>query len=338
MSDRSSLLDFYGGPDPASAASVKPPTGWGQAPPLPEWLKNKHDPLDAYVQLQKRNPADALSLEGESTRNFRSKHVLFESKTPIRYVVYADGHGCQTIPRTLIRPKVPTVFPSYIGEKSLGENPHKIFDDLLQFLRVPHIRSPDGTLSGAQFLYLAHLLRTATFSPGSPLSVNLPQFPEDAVPDLFLFAPGKLFDDDYAYGHVVRNPAVFMMIDTFTGDVVDLGSKYLTHTYDATSPKVKGLVVSTTSPAYMRDDKNVHLSDVYNIIEREIGERRADMNQVALILQSCRVSSDGSSMREQSPTRAPKYMGGKKKQRRRQTRNRKYKLSKKKLTKRVRRS
>ena len=209
---------------------------------------------------------------------------------------------------------------------------------------MPHIKSPDGTLSGAQFLYLVHLLRDDTFSPGSPISVNLPQHKDDEVPDLFLFGAGKVSHGEFESGMVVRNPAVFMMIDTLTGEVVDLGSKYLTDTYDATPPRVEGAVVSTTSPAYtMRDGRMVQLMDVYNIIQTEMHARGVrDVNQVALILQSCRVLSDGSSVRGPSPTRGigtPKYMpGGKKKQRRRQTRNRKYKVSKKKSTKRVRRS
>lgn len=334
-----SWLDYYGatkGTGGTAASAAMQPTGWDEPPKLPEWLQNTHDPQDEYYQLQRRNPANPLALKGESTRNVRSKSVLYNSQIPIRYIVYADGHGRQTRPRTLIQPNVPTVFPSYIGEKSLGKNPHKIFENLLELYRSAFVHQTPFV--GSNFLYLVHLLRNETFSLGSPLSVNLPQFQDDAVPDLVLFAPGEL-DGDYEYGHVVRNPAVFMMIDTSTGEVVDLGNKYLTHTYDAKPPIVEMEVVSTTSPAYSTPEgRMVRLSDVYNIIQTEMHERGVDVNQVALILQSCRGSSD-SRTREQSPTRYPKYLplGGKKKQRRRQTRNRKYKLSKKKYTKRSRR-
>jgi hypothetical protein len=199
-------------------------------------------------------------------------------------------------------------------------------------------------LQGQQFLYLVHLFRMSSSVSGSPISVNLPQHrDDDAVPDLFLFLPGKLSTGEFEHGHVVRNPAVFMMLDTLTDEVLDLGSKYLLDTYDKTPPEVGESGASTTSPAYSkRDGSMVQLRDVYEIIETEMRVRGVrNENEVALILQSCRVSSDGSSIREPSPTRDPKYMpngGKKKKQRRRQTRNRKYKVSKKKSTKRVRRS
>jgi len=330
-----SLLDLYGGPDDRSASAR--PIRWDQAPRLPEWLIN--EPYDSSkFYFQQRRVGDTLALERESTRNYRSKNDLFNSQTPVRYVVYADGHGCQTGTKSEIQPKVPTVFANYIGESSSAKKSHNIFKVLLELFERPNVRSSDGTLRGAQFLYLVHLLRDETFSTGSPISVNLPQHKDDEVPDLFLFGAGKVSHGEFVSGMVVRNPAVFMMIDTFTGEVVDLGSKYLTDTYDATPPIVEGAIVSTTSPAYtMRDGRMVQLSDVYNIIQTEMHQKGVrDANQVTLILQSCRVLSDGSSVRQPSPTRGPpKYIGGKKKkQRRRHTRNRKYKLSKKHSSKR----
>ena len=184
------------------------------------------------------------------------------------------------------------------------------------------VHQPSAPLQGDQFLYLVHLFRTSSSVSGSPITVNLPQhIPHDMVPDLFLFAPGQISVDDIEHQHVTRNPAIFAMLDTQTGETINLGAKHLIDAYDKQ-------VVGTTikSPAYtMPDRRMVQLSDVYDIIRREIDERHADMNQVALILQACRVSPYGATCRTSSfgPS---KYMAGKKKQRRRQTR--KYKLSK----------
>jgi hypothetical protein len=325
-----SYLDAYGGEQPTPHPSP-PSTRWDEAPKLPPWLTNDpYDPSEAY--FKQRDPTLPLSLMGESTRNYRSKSDLYNSKTPIRYVVYADGHGCQTTESKFIRPICPSVFLNYIGEKSCGINAHQSFENLSKHLNNPMVHQPPAPLQGHQFLYLVHLFRMSSSVAGSPITVNLPQHaPDDMVPDLFLFAPGQISVYDIEHQHVIRNPAIFAMLDTQTGETINLGAKYLIDAYDK---KVVGTTI--TSPAYtMPDGRMVQLSDVYDIIRREIGER-ADMNQVALILQACRVSPYGATCRTSSfgPSQ---YMAGKKKQRRRQTR--KYKLSKKsKRSKRSKRS
>lgn len=111
--------------------------------------------------------------------------------------------------------------------------------------------------------------------------------------------------------------------------------------------------------------RNVRLSDIYKLIKVAIRHLQPDtathehlMNEflhrhVVLVSGGCRVLGDGTVYRVESTSPQPHHAdhalmhsntasvprsGGKKKQRRRQTRNRKYKLSKKKSTKRVRRS
>jgi hypothetical protein len=107
-----------------------PTTGWDKPPTLPPWLIN--DPYDSAEEyFKQRDPTLPLSLMGESTRNYRSKSDLFNSKTPIRYVVYADGHGCQTPDSKFIRPICPSVFLTYIGEETSGKNAHRSFGNLL---------------------------------------------------------------------------------------------------------------------------------------------------------------------------------------------------------------
>jgi hypothetical protein len=323
------MFNLYGGPQPPPPRP-QPTTLWDIPPTLPPWLIN--DPYDSDEEyFKQRDPTLPLSLKGESTRNYRSKSDLYNSKTPIRYVVYADGHGCQTTDSKFIRPICPSVFLNYIGEKSCGINAHRSFVNLLEHFNNPMVRQPHAQLQGHQFLYLAHLFRMSSTVAGSPITVNLPHHANDVVPDLFLFAPGQISADDIEHQHVIRNPAIFAMLDTQTGEAINLGGKYLIDAYDK---KVVGTTIA--SPAYtMPDGRMVQLSDVYDIIRREIGERE-DMNQVALILQACRVSPYGATGRASSPGPS-RYMGGKKKQRRRQTRNRKYKLPKMKSTKRPRR-
>jgi hypothetical protein len=319
-----SLLDAYGAQPPPPPPPPTTTTRWDEAPKLPPWLINDpYDPSEEY--FKQRDPKLPLSLVGESTRNYRSKSDLYNSKTPIRYVVYADGHGCQTTDSKFIRPICPSVFLNYIGEKSSGINAYQSFENLLGHLNNPTVHQPYAPLQGHQFLYLVHLFRMSSSVAGSPITVNLPQHADDMVPDLFLFAPGQISVDDIEHEHVIRNPSIFAMLDTQTGEIINLGAKYLIDAYDK---KVVGTTI--TSPAYtMHDGRMVQLSDVYDIIRREISERHADMNQVALILQACRVAPYGATGRASSPGPS-RYMGGKKKQRRRQTRNRNKKgLSKK---------